>query len=205
MNFSVLKEEALRYLSPHKMPPDAHLDALITESFETLMQFDSFRVLSAQYTSPLAFLQKEPYASFLQGAEGYFLIACTLGVEVDRHLRRLSASDLTKTVVFDACANAYLEQKSEEYKRTLGKQLSYTFCPGYAGSSLCDLSYIFAELKPEKIGMELTQNCLMLPQKSMAGIIAKGTAPQMRCEGCAKENDCVFRKEGKRCFPSERT
>jgi hypothetical protein len=204
MNFSVLKEEALRYLSPHKMPFDAHLDALVSESFDTLCKLDSFRVLAAEYTSLLPFLKAEPYASFLQGSNGYFLIACTLGVEVDRHLRRLNISDLAHAIVFDACANAYLEQKSEDYKRTLGNDLSYTFCPGYAGSSLCDLSYIFKELKPEKIGMGLTQSGLMLPQKSMAGIIAKGVAPKMRCEGCAKQNDCIFRKEGKRCFPSER-
>ncbi len=203
MNFSTLKADALAYLSPKQIPLDAQTEQALQECFSYLLAHDSFRFVSAEYDAPLDFLRAEPYASFLEGAQGYYLIAGTLGIEIDRHLRALSLTDLAKALLFDACANAYLEAKMQEEKALLHPQLSYTFCPGYAGSDLHDLSIIFDALKLEKMGMELTSSYLMLPQKSIVGIVAKDVTPAMRCGDCAKKSNCTFRKEGRTCFQSE--
>ncbi len=203
MNFSTLKPSVYHYLSYRKMPCDPSVDSMICECLDELERMDSFRFLYAEYDEPLDFLRCEPYASFLAGADGYFLIACTLGLEADRIIRRLSITDMPKMIVFDASANAFLEYMAENNKKQLGKSLSYTFCPGYAGSSVEDLKFVFKELAPHRIGMELNESNLIIPQKSMAGIVAKGISPAMHCGGCIKEKNCFFRKEGRLCYLSE--
>ncbi len=200
MNFSALKAEVLRYLSPKDIPCDDRLDKMIDSDLCELSEMNGFRAVSAEYGERLGFLQKEPYSSFLDGSDGYFLIACTLGAEAERRIKRLSVTDMEHMVVYDACANAYLEYLAEEYKKSLAPVMSYTFCPGYGGSSAEDLKYILSELRAERIGLSLTDSFMMLPQKSIAGIIAKGVTPKMRCGDCAKKNNCAYRKDGKRCF-----
>ncbi len=203
MNFSVLKEAVCRYLSVRDMPREAIPEEMIRACLAELERADSFRAIYAAYDEPLPILQKEPYASFLKDAEGYFLIACTLGVEVDRVIRRLSVTDLQRMLLYDACANAYLEWRAEEWKKSLAPAVSYTFCPGYGGSDIADLQELFDVLHPSRIGIELTPSGLMLPQKSLAGIVAKGTSPRPVCGDCIKKQDCKFRREGLLCFQSE--
>ncbi len=204
MNFSEFKSLTYHYLSPHAVAPDGETDRAILSCLEELEAADCFRALHAEYDAPPEFLKNEPYASFLEGADGCYLIACTLGAEIDRRLRRLSVTELSRMLLFDAAANAYLEMCAEAYKNALEPGLSYIFCPGYQGSDVGDLRFIFDELRPSRIGIELTEAGLMLPQKTIVGIAGRGNTPAMRCGDCVKKQDCVFRKEGKVCFRSEK-
>ncbi len=202
MNFSKLKSEAIRYLSYKNIACTEELDALIEKDLRELSKTSSFRFTYSEYTERLDFLKKEPYMSFLGRADRYYLVACTLGTEVERNLKRLFVTDMSHAVVYDACANAYLEYLENERKKEISNDLSYTFCPGYGKSKLEDIKIILSELKAERIGITLTEGCLMIPQKSIAGVAAKGVLPQMECGECVKKDNCVFRKEGKRCFQS---
>ena len=133
------------------------------------------------------------------------LSVMTLGAEVDRRINRLFRTDMTRAVVLDACASAYLEARSDEYERGLGGSLTYRFCPGYGESPVTDLRQIFDLLHPEKIGVSLSESCFMLPSKSMAGIIGIGKTVQKTCEGCFMLPHCKYREDGKRCYSSEKT
>ncbi len=200
MNFSELKPLVYSYLSKGNADPNPQIDALAEEYLDKLEKGECFRAISAEYTLPLDFLKKEPYTAFLKGGTGYFLLACTLSHEIDRKIRRLSVTDMAKAVILDACASAYLEYAANKYKNTLHAEASYIFCPGYAGSSASDMKYIFNELKPQKIGMALTESSMLIPQKSMAGIVCVGATPEITCGGCVKKSDCEYRKEGKKCY-----
>ena len=111
---------------------------------------------------------------------------------------------MLKALVLDATANAYLEAKADEYEKTIANNLSYRFCPGYQGSDVTDLKYIFEVLKPEKIGITLLDSGMMVPQKSMCGIIAIGKNEKKRCGDCIMLDNCAFRKVGKRCYDLEK-
>ncbi len=204
MNYSVLKEAVYRYLSYREICPSQEIDERICHFSETLDRLDSFRYLVAEYDRPLDFLRTEPYTSFLFGTNGYYLFACTLGVKVDRMLHKLALSEPADMILLDACANAYLEHRTNEVKNALAPEVSYLFCPGYQGSPLSDVKYIFNQLHPERIGVELTDTYMMIPQKSLVGIIGKGASPEKKCGDCAKQNNCVYRKVGKLCFQSEK-
>lgn len=175
-------------------------DILIENAMSDLEKIVQFNYLYKFFDDMPEFLKKTPYLDFLSGSRGVIVSAMTLGIEVDRALHRLFKTDMSKAVIMDSCANAYLEFLSDSYEKTLGNDLSYRFCPGYGGSSVEDLKYIFELLKPEKIGMSLGKNCFMLPSKSMAGVIAVGKTAKKSCEGCFMAGSCGYLKEGRTCY-----
>ena len=170
-----------------------------------LEQAAQFNYLYKAYNTPPDFLQKPPYAAFLAGTTGVILCAVTIGAAVDRRINQLTRTDLTKAIVLDACASAYLEARADEYEKAIGENLTYRFCPGYGGSSTDDLKHIFRLLRPEKIGITLNESSFMLPSKSMSGIIGIGKTAQRSCENCFMLPNCRYREEGKRCFSLEKT
>lgn len=200
MNCSDIIDSVCEHLSLRKIERTAEIEVLVSECYDELEGLNSFKYIHCKQTNLLEFLNYEPYLSFINGASGYFLVATTLGVEVDRLIKRYTLTNMTKAIVFDATANAYLEFKADEYEKTLGDNISYCFCPGYQGSSVTDLQYIFPILKPEKIGISLLPSGMMVPQKSMCGIIAIGKNEKKRCGNCALLGKCAYRKVGKRCY-----
>ena len=202
MNYSALKDKAGFYLGFHGIRPDETVDALIDECIAEVERIARFRYWYATFTQPLEFLRQEPYTTYLAGATGYFLVVTTLGLAPEQRVKYLSVSDMTKAAVTDAVANAMLEQLADEYEQTLGDELSYRFCPGYQGSSASDVRYILEALSAQKVDVRLLESGLMLPQKSMAGIVAIGGRAKKQCGNCVMADTCAFRKEGKRCFDS---
>lgn len=200
MNFSELRPQIYNYLGFHGMGGCAQTDELIAECLNELNSLHRFRYRYEIFQTFPAFLQKEPYLSFLKGCSAVILSVMTLGAEVDRRIKLLSRSDMTRSVVADACASALLESLSDEYEKTLGKERTYRFCPGYGGSDVKDIRYIFDLLKPESIGVILLDSNYMLPSKSMAGVIGIGKRTEKRCGDCFLKPHCTYRKEGRRCF-----
>lgn len=200
MNYSDIKSSAYEYLSYRNVEKSDELDKKLERYIEQIISLDTFKAVYAEYDALPQFEEKEPYKSFLKGAQGIYLIVCTLGSEIDRQIKRRALSDMPEMILFDACANSILEYKSEEFKNGISSDLSYLFCPGYQGSELSDIKMIFELLKPEKIGVTLTDSFMMVPQKTLAGIAAKGVNPQKKCGNCARLNNCVYRKVGKLCY-----
>ena len=51
------------------------------------------------------------------------------------------------------------------------------------------------------LGVTLTPDHLMIPQKSMLGLIGIGTPERKKqCGQCVMKEDCAFRKRGQRCY-----
>ncbi|MDE6001192.1 MAG: hypothetical protein K2G96_02585, partial [Clostridia bacterium] len=69
---------------------------------------------------------------------------------------------------------------------------------------ISDIKYIFEILKPEKIGVTLSETNYMLPSKSMAGVIAVGGKAQKTCKNCIVAKHCVYKKGGAKCYDSEK-
>ena len=204
MNCSDIGKSICNYLGYGKAEPDENVRRLISECLAELEKIHGFKYQYKIFDRVPAFLEKEPYSSFLNGCSAVILCVCTLGAEVDRKIKYLERADMRKSLVFDACASAYLERLADEFEMSLGKNLTYRFCPGYGGSDISDIKYIFDLLKPEKIGVTLLGSTLMLPQKSMAGIIGVGKTAKKTCDGCINASSCAYRKEGATCYGSEK-
>ena len=201
---SSLNKRIYSYLGFRSVEKNADTDAAIAVCLEELEELAHFRYIYKYFQTPPEFLNKQPYADYLKGSSGVIIAVMTLGAEVDARIKFLSRMHPAKSLVFDACASAYLEELSDEYEKGLNLELSYRFCPGYGGSDISDLKYIFQILKPEKIGVTLTQTGYMLPSKTMAGVIAVGNSAQKNCKNCAVFEHCEYRQEGGTCYGSEK-
>lgn len=202
MNISELDKRIYAYLGFRSVGRCAEVDAAIKVCLAEIEKLSHFRYVYKFFENPPEFLDRPPYTEYLKGSRGVIIAAMTLGGEVDKRIKLYERTDSAKAVIFDACASAYLEELSDGYERKLGENLSYRFCPGYGGSSVEDLKYIFRILKPEKIGITLTDTNYMLPCKSMAGIIAVGNGAEKSCKNCAVFGHCEYQKEGNKCYGS---
>lgn len=199
-NYSNLKDKIYYYLGYKNINRDESIDILIDECLDELSNIARFKALFVEYDYVLDFLNKEPYLTFLKGATKYYITAYTLGVEVDRRVKQLGILNPVKMLVMDACSSAYLENKANEFDKSLGDDLSYRFAPGYQGTSLSDLKEISKLIKLNKIGIELLDSNLMIPQKSMIGIIANNGNKKLSCGKCVLLDKCGFIREKKRCY-----
>ena len=204
MNFSDIKPQIYSYLGFRGVPASDETDAMIESCLSELEGIAQFRYLYKSFGAVPEFLEKQPYNEFLQGCDGVILSVMTLGASVDRRINQLSRTDMTRAVILDSCASAYLEKCSDEYEHNIADNLTYRFCPGYGGSSVEDLKNIFELLRPEKIGVALNDSNFMLPSKSMAGVIGIGKKTKKSCEGCFMLPHCKYREEGGRCYSSEK-
>lgn len=197
---SDITNRAYFYLSYKNIAQSEEVARLITECSDEISMADTFLFKYKKMIEPLEFMKSEPYSSYLKNSNGYYLICSTLGHEIDRKIKYYGKSDIIKSEIFDSVANAYIELSAESLKNQLTESYSYIFSPGYQGSDISDIRYILDELRGEEIGMVLTDNFSILPQKSIVGILATETTKQKECGNCAMLNSCIFRKSGKRCY-----
>lgn len=188
-------------------PPDVMVENDILRRIEHAVQeveeLSGFHYLYAHFTEPMPFMLANPaYMEHLSGADGYLLCATTLGAQVDRHLKRLQLTDMTNAVVFDAAASAYLEQRADEFERELPyEHMGFRFCPGYGGTSLEDSREIALRLRAERIGITFLDSGLMVPLKSMVGIVKIGGSENRKsCADCVVRQGCTFRAHGTKCY-----
>ncbi|MHB1038305.1 MAG: vitamin B12 dependent-methionine synthase activation domain-containing protein [Pirellulales bacterium] len=87
----------------------------------------------------------------------------------------------------EAAAAAVIDQlRGEATERNLGLTLPYS--PGYCGLALTEQKNLFALVSGEPIGVTLSPECLMVPLKSVSGLIGLGPAGEVSEEGspCAR-------------------
>ena len=108
---------------------------------------------------------------------------------------------MKKMIVFDATCGAYLEYLADEYEKENFEELrTYRFCPGYQGTKTSDIREIFKVLNHNSIGVSLLESNLMVPLKTMCGIIGFGNKKNKSCGNCDIKDKCEFRKKGKTCY-----
>ncbi len=197
------KDLIFKYLGYRKIVPDKKTLDLIDECIKEIESISRFKYIYKEYYEILPFLTlNKNYLKFLEGCSSYLFVAMTLGIDVDRRLTLYQKTDMTKSLIFDCVASAYIEEVSNEYeKNNLPYEIkSYRFCPGYTNTSFLDNQEIAKYLDVHKIGINFLESGLMVPLKSMVGIIAIGKKTKKSCVGCTNFSDCDFRKDGVTCY-----
>lgn len=112
------------------------------------------------------------------------LFAVTVGAELSDEIAiRFEKNDFAAAAMLDAAASCGAELTAdtlqvlhEDRLRSDGHiDLAHgvlRFSPGYCGWHVSGQRRLFEYLRPEKIGIELTESCLMSPLKSISGVIA---------------------------------
>ena len=145
-------------------------------------------------------------AKNLSGCLQAVIFAATVGLEIDRLIRKYSKTDIARAVWLQAIGTERIEALCDTFCETIrirqaekGLYPGSRFSPGYGDLPLPLQKDILRALDcPRKIGLTLNESLLMTPSKSVTAIVGLNRETQsprgQTCENC-KQNTCTFRKE----------
>lgn len=137
----------------------------------------------------------------MKGASFYAFFTATIGRQFDEYCKRLKESDdILSSFIADTIGSVlaeatvlWLMYKLTEIAEIEGMKISNNYSPGYCDWALVEQKKLF-ELFPKDItGVYLTDSSLMLPIKSVSGIVAVGPEIKKRAYSCniCKMTTCV--------------
>lgn len=209
------RSEVLRYLGYRGAQPDEmveqNLDRCITElqsaaaPKSVFQAFELSHLAEGTMKTGGVLIRSKNLARTLKGCTSVYLMAATLGVAVDRLITRASAVRISDAVLYQAAAAAMIEAYCDEVNDTLREEAERVglycrprFSPGYGDFRIehqRDISRLLDT--PRKIGLTVTESCLLVPIKSVTAVIGLSNSPQpchrKGCEECSKQ-DCAFRR-----------
>ena len=142
----------------------------------------------------------------LEGCEGAWLFAATLGAGVDRLISRLTAlGRMSEALAAQAAAAAFIEDYCDEVNDALrdeaaaqGMKLRPRFSPGYGDFSIEHQRDIARELDTAwRLGLTVTESLMLAPMKSVTAVIGVSRREGCTVSGCAAcgKTDCEFRRQ----------
>jgi len=132
-------------------------------------------------------ITSEKAAARMTGCAEIYLMAVTIGHDLDAKVAELSQSgDMTRAFLLNAygseAAEALMESLNREITRQVesrGMTTTKRYSPGYGDWPVTAQRDLLGHLGAERIGIRLTESCLMIPEKSVSAIIGvKPSAPQ---------------------------
>ena len=156
-------------------------------------------------------LQSDDIYNLLRECDECIIMSATLGLEIEKEIRKLTYTDLTKGIIIDACATTAIEEVCDIVQDSIEKQLlkkhkyiTYRYSPGYGDLPIeknVDINNIVNSQK--EIGLTVTSSGIMIPRKSVVALIGvshKGTNNSKKsCENCNNRHNCNYKKEGDSC------
>ena len=180
--------DALRYM---KVPPasqTSELREVVSQAFDSLEKFMTPRCIYGRF-----FIKKFNENIEIEGAEFHskdiarltsrsdecYLLAATLGHEVDRQILIASQKNMLEGLALDSCASVKIDDFIDEFIKNEikpglkdGEFLTSRFSPGYGDLSMNVTEDIIAILDAAKrIGLSVTKSLMMTPIKSVTAII----------------------------------
>lgn len=118
----------------------------------------------------------------LRGSEAYTLFICTSGIEYETYQQRLKAEgDLVRVFIADALGSVIAEKTADQMElavqeniNKLGWHHTNRFSPGYCGWHVSQQQLLFPLFEGNTCGVTLTDSSLMVPIKSVSGIMGIG-------------------------------
>jgi hypothetical protein len=145
-------------------------------------------------------------SGFLHHSTAIATFVVTIGSGLERLSRRwLAAGQIMKGTIADAIASemaeamaGVLHNRVRIWGQANGLEVTPRYSPGYCGLHVKQQVPLFASLPARDIGVRLTPSCLMLPIKSVSGLIGLGPPDQVNphaypCELC-DHAECAQRR-----------
>ena len=141
----------------------------------------------------------------LKDCKEVILMAATLGVAIDREIKKYQLVDLAKAVILQACATVVLEEYCDELQKDIaaqlrkqGKYMRPRFSPGYGDFSMKHQKDLLAILDAaKKTGIMMTDSYMLTPTKSITAVIGvcdfETNCDLNGCEAC-KKADCIYKR-----------
>jgi hypothetical protein len=141
--------------------------------------------------------------SQLRNSEKAALFACTIGRAMETWAKKLSSEgDAALSYLVDTVASVTEEQAVDVLHDHIEKQMEMhglkvtnRYSPGYCDWSVSEQHLLFSFFPVHFCGITLTESALMVPIKSVSGIIGVGTSVKRvdyTCDTCGMK-DCTYR------------
>jgi hypothetical protein len=212
--------EVTHILEGQGIPPAKASPAVVAVAQEVLAEARSLLAPAALYTLlPVRAVEHEQIlldggavfagplaARVLAGASEAVAAVCTIGPALEERSAALFAAgyplqglamDGAGTAAIRLLAGAVGVRICDE-ATARGLRVGMSADPGQEGWPITQQRVLFDLLPAEKIGVRLTDSCLMLPRKSVSFVV--GLGPDMRadavpCDFCSKRERCHWRRQ----------
>ena len=139
----------------------------------------------------------------LRDASHAALFLCSIGPGMERWISELNAQhDLAFAYIVNTVASCAVESATNALHDHIGRmmntrdlKITNRYSPGYCNWSVDEQHKLFSFFPEGFCGVTLTDSALMMPIKSVSGIIGIGSDVKYReysCEQC-KQKDCTYR------------
>ncbi len=213
---SVDRKEVLRYLGYRGQEVTPELDARLDDAIARCLSIGKPRSSLATFDiagreelpdgtpqvdlkGTALVLQGKSMRRHMDGAVRVGVLAVTIGMGVERELKRLSLTDHLGQVLFDAAATTMVERAADAAEATLvgmaardGLYTNFRFSPGYGDMPMTTQPVLLDALDARRrLGITLSPTLLMTPTKSVTAVLGMFTTPQKSTHAsCA---DCFCR------------
>ena len=201
------RSEALRYMGAKALNPDKMTSDIMDEVESELLKVCRPAYTFTEIPKDSPALGGNDIKEVVAESEKVLLIAATLGIYVEKLLRKTQITDMAKAVVVDAMASVAIEQfmdkiEDELKERYKGFYFTNRFSPGYGDYPLEKQREVVKILNTEKkLGLSLSDSLLLNPTKSVTAVIGlnknevKGKINcTSKCMKCGNKN-CPYRRE----------
>lgn len=143
-------------------------------------------------------------AGYLREAEWIALFLCTAGPLFTAKTNELNRNgELMEAFLLDAIGSLTVEKAMDQIQLQLSEKMlqqgmhtSNRYSPGYCNWDLQEQQKLFHLIGDNPVEITLTPSCLMVPTKSVSGIIGIGTHLKRYPYGCAicNNSNCIYRR-----------
>ena len=216
-----MQNEILRYMG-HSGEASIQLEKMISSCLEKLAAVSEPRHVMRQFpcfvsennvTIDTFNIKSKSLTACLRDCTYVYLLAATLGADVDRLISQRSMADSAEALCLQACASAQIENYCNSVEQELsdnvyqdGLYLRSRYSPGYGDFNITCQTNVLSILNAHKlIGVTETKSHILTPLKSITAVI--GVSSQVfhaeetvcmqehKCKICDKM-DCNFREKG---------
>lgn len=215
------KSEALRYLKYKSNIVDDETTKLLEESIAELKEisnlqyvYEVFHIIKENdnifFKDSMINIKSKDLENLFKHSDKAVVMAATLGFEVEKKIKYYSLTNLSKAVVFDACAASYIESicdfaeaEIKELAAKDGCNITLRYSPGYGDVSISHQESILTALNAQKlIGLSVSESSILIPRKSVTAFIGftKGEEQSKKsCLNCNLFDNCNYSKGGESC------
>lgn len=222
-SISIDREEVLRYLEYKGQDIDNNLIEIIEEcrniTKDRINPRYTFRVYSIkqkykgiiELEGTNLILESNDLYEILKDCNECILMAATLGIDIEKDIKKYSCTELTKGIIIDSCATTAIEEVCDIVQNEIennilknGQYLTFRYSPGYGDLSIEKNTEILTILNGQKeIGLTITNSGIMIPRKSVIAIIGitdkKVEQDKTSCSTCKNKSKCKFKKGVNSC------
>lgn len=217
------REEVLRYLEYKGQDIDNNLIEIIEEcrniTKDKISPKYTFRVYSInqkckgiiEIEGTNLILESKDLYEVLKDCNKCILMAATLGINIEKDIKKYSYTELTKAIIIDSCATTAIEEVCNKVQNEIennilnkGQYLTSRYSPGYGDLAIEKNTEILTILNGQKeIGLTINNSGIMIPRKSVIAIIGISNKnikqSKEACSNCKNKSICKFKKGVNSC------